>query len=215
VADHIEVYVRGNPIERHGRSPNKLGRTHHAFFLTVKPREDDGVERCVGCHYRDRITIGSGAVEGCEGTADRLLSIPAFTCGGGIEPLLRTLTHGRDMKRLLIALACLTPVSVSGCGGGCLLFATSGLSIGVHDAQNHANLIATVTATDGTFSVTKSTNNGNVTPVPGLPCTYNITVSSPGDQDWTRNDVQVKSADRCGQPESVNVIADLQPKLSS
>ena len=48
VAHHIDVYVRGNPIERHRRSPNKLGRTHHAFFLTVEPREDDGVERLVG-----------------------------------------------------------------------------------------------------------------------------------------------------------------------
>ena len=99
------------------------------------------------------------------------------------------------MKRLFIALVCLAPIVVSGRGGGCLLFAASGLSIGVHDAQTHANMIATVTVTDGPFSVTKTTNNGNVTPVPGRPGTYHITVTSPGYQDWTRNGVQIKSTD--------------------
>ena len=53
-----------------------------------------------------------------------------------------------------------------------------------------------------------------VTPVSGRHGTYNITVTSPGYQDWTRNGVLVKSADSCGQPESVNVTADLQPRIS-
>ena len=118
------------------------------------------------------------------------------------------------MNRWFIALFCLTPIVASGCSGGCLLYAASGLGIVVDDAQTHAKLAATVTVTDGAFSVTTTTVNGGVTPVSGRHGTYNITVTSPGYQDWTRNGVQVKAADSCGQPESVNVIADLQPKIS-
>ena len=118
------------------------------------------------------------------------------------------------MKRLFIALIFLTPIVASGCNGGCLLYAARGLGIVVDDAQTHAKLAATVTVTDGAFSVTTTTVNGGVTPVSGRHGTYNITVTSPGYEDWTRNGVLVKSADSCGQPESVNVIADLQPKIS-
>jgi hypothetical protein len=122
--------------------------------------------------------------------------------------------HRSYVKRLFMALACLAPLVASGCGeAGCVMAAANGLVIAVRDVQTHASLNATVTVTDGTFSATKATNNGGVIPAPGRPGTYNITVTAVGYQDWTQNGVQVKSAS-CGQPESISVTADLQPKTS-